>query len=399
MTSIGTQTENDQVQLPRQKSYIGNTLLFLASIMLTLAGAELVLRALPQLQVQTGEGEFLFCSAINTRHIPNASFGYTEAPGNSYFERYSAVDPWAYVHINKEGFRDNYDTHGKPVLVLGDSMTRGSLVNENETFTDLMDAWHPDWSFRNYGVGGYGQANSIRVYEEKAPHLQHNLVIQQYSLSTDIDDNVERAALNGDTVEIKIKPAVGTAKSSVKPLARIHLFFWNHSKIYPWVYNTLVRPYFGNWDARRNIDGAIEITRRLLAKLAQDAKANNADLLLLVLPSWAEMAGRDDGMNPQRQRAMLEEFAAATPGVYLLDMAPILAPENPDQTYGIVDKHLTPYGHFLVAQSLDRWFMAEWPRGPKTAVSQHTFKAPEPVIPDCSNAAAYLKLVLTPPTQ
>jgi hypothetical protein len=399
MTSIGTQTENDQVQLPRRKSYIGNTLLFLASIMMALAGAELVLRAFPQFQVQTGEGEFLFCSPNKTHHRPHPIFGYNEVPGSSHFERYSPVDPWYYVHTNDDGFRDNHDARGKPILVLGDSMTRGSLVNENETYVNLMDAWHPEWSFHNYGVGGYGQANSVRVYEAKSPELRHDLVIQQYSLGNDIDDNAERAKLKGDAVDITIRPAVGIATSSATPLVRIHRFFWNHSKVYPWVYSVVVRPYLNNWDARGNIDGAIEITRRLLAKLAKDAQSNNADLLLLVLPSWAEMAGRDDGMDPKRQRAMLEAFAAATPGVYLLDTTPVLAAEDPDQTYGIVDKHFTPYGQFLVAQALERWFMTKWPRGPKTAASPHTFKASEPVIPDCSNAAAYLELARTPPTQ
>ncbi|BCP53000.1 hypothetical protein K32_16170 [Kaistia sp. 32K] len=410
MTSIGTgsepgdappgpafEAETGAKTPPRHRAYIGNALLFSASILLSLAGAELVLRAFPQYQVQTGEGEYRFCTPIETRHRPHPTFGYTESPENSYFERFSTADPWSYVHINAEGFRDNFDTHGKPILVLGDSMTRGSLVNENETFTDLMDAWHPEWAFRNYGVGGYGQANSIRVYEDKAPALPHTLVIQQYSLSTDIDDNVERASLNGDTVDINIHPAVGTAKDSMKPLARIHLFLWNNSKVYPWIYNTAVRPYFGNWDARRDINTAIEITRRLLGKLAQEAQANNADLLILALPSWAEMAGRDDGMDPKRQRVMLEAFAAATPNAYLLDMSPVLSAQDPSKTYGVVDKHLTPYGQFLVAESIERWLMTDWARGPKaTVLPAHEFHAPEPVIPDCSRADAYLKLVTGP---
>jgi hypothetical protein len=409
MTSIGSESEDRDTPphvpgntgtaaaLPRRKpSLVGDTLLVLASLMLTLVGAELLLRAFPQLQVQTGEGEYRYCNAIQGRHRAHAAYGYTEAPGSSYFERYSPADPWSYVRINDDGFRDNYVTGGKPVLVLGDSMTRGSLVNENQTYTDLMDSWHPEWSFRNYGIGGYGQANTIRLYEEKAPALRHDLVIQQYSLSTDLDDNVERATIIGDRVDIKIKPAVGTPRDSVKPLAKIHALFWNHSKVYPWIFNTTVRPYFNNWDARRNIDSAIEVTRRLLAKLAEDTRSHQADLLLLVLPSWAEMAGRDDGMAPKQQRAMIEAFVASTPGVYLLDMTPVLAAEDPDKTYGVIDKHLTPYGHFLVAEALERWMFTAWPRGTKATVPARAFQAPPPVIPDCSLADGYLKLVQGP---
>ena len=113
-------------------------------------------------------------------------------------------------------FATTLTINGKPVIVLGDSMTRGTLVNENETYTDLLDLWHPDMSFRNYGIGGYGQANSIRVYEEKGQQLDHQLVVQQFSLSTDLDDNVERAALDGDSVKINIEPVAGTPKDSVK---------------------------------------------------------------------------------------------------------------------------------------------------------------------------------------
>ena len=150
---------------------------------------------------------------------------------------------------------------------------------------------------------------------------------QQISLSTDIDDNVELATLDGDSVKINIKPAVGAPKGSVKPLVRIHLFFWNHSRVYAWFYNTAVRPFFSNWDVRRDVDGALKVTRRLLEKLASEARSNHADLLILILPSWAEMAGRDDGMEPERQRMMLRDFVADTAGVFLLDMTRFWPPK------------------------------------------------------------------------
>ena len=379
------------------RTYLANALLALSSILMSTLAAEFALRAFPQFQVQTSEGEYIFCASSHVRHQPHPTFGYTEVPGNSYFERYSSVDPWGYVRINDQGFRDNYDNHGRPVIVLGDSMTRGSLVNENETYTDLLDHWYAGiFSFRNFGIGGYGQANSIRVYEEKGKNLDHQLVIQQYSLSTDLDDNVEDAAIDGDSVKIKVRPAVGTPNDEVKPLVRVHMFFRNHTKLYPWFHDLILRPLFSNWDARRNLDQALETTRRLLERLAGEARSNGADLLVLVLPSWAEMAGRNDGMEPQRQRLMIEKFAAETAGVFLLDATRVLATEDPDRVYGIVDKHLTPYGHFLVARALDRWLATEWPSGPKGAVPTRIFRESPPVVPDCSRAGDYLDQVKTP---
>jgi hypothetical protein len=410
MTSIGSESSDRETpppmpdggttpaRLPRRKAYVGDTLLVLASMMLTLVAAELLLRAFPRLQVQTAEGEYRYCNATTIRHQTHPAYGYSETPGSSYFERYGPADPWYYIHINAEGFRDNYETNGRPVLLLGDSSSRGSLVNESETFATLMDRWHPEWSFHNYGVGGYGQANAIRVYEEKAPALPHDLVIQQFSLANDIDDNAERAVMDGDTVRITIKPMTIAPIRTLSLPVQIHRFFWEYSKLYPWIYNITIRPYFDNWDARQDIDRSLEITRRLLAKLAADARANQADLLLLVLPAWAEMDGRNDGMLPERQRTMLEAFAAETPNVYLLDATTVLAHEDTDKTFGVVDKHMTPFGHFLVAQALERWMVTDWPRGPKASAPARTFQPSPPAIPDCSQADAYLPLAKPAPS-
>ena len=374
---------------PRRRRWLANAALVSASALFALLALEGAMRLAPALQLQTGDGEYRFCGAVQKRHQPHVAFGYTEYPGNSYFERYSALDPWAYVHINAEGFRDNMDNGGEPVFVLGDSLTRGTLVNEPENFSGLLERWRQDFSFRTFGTGGYGQANEIRLYDEKGKAAPHRLVIAQYSLSTDIDDNVERAQPSGPGVRIDIAPAIGTPRTEKKLVARVHLFLWQNSKLYPWIYNATVRPFVSNWDARRDMAGALDVTRRLMVRLEEDVQANGADLLVLVLPSWAEMAGRDDGMAPEAQRAMLQRFVTDNPGVFLLDMTPILRREDPNRTYGRIDKHLTPYGHYLVARALDRWLSRDWPRGPQTAPVAHPFPPPMTVTPRCDLAPEY----------
>lgn len=388
--------ENFQINIKyrAESNILANVLLIVTSMLLSVTVLELAFRIFPQFQVPTGEGDFIFCTADTVRYRPHASFGYTEMPGESYFERYTPADSWAYIKVNGEGFRDNYEqgVAGETVIVLGDSMTRGSLVNEYETYTSLLRKWHPDASFRNYGVGGFAQANSIRVYEEKAPGLNHRLVIDQFSLGNDLNDNTGRAVLNDDSVEIIVEPAIGTPKEQVSLAVRTHLFFWRNSKSYPWLYTTLLRRFTSNWDVRSDLEGTLELTRRLVARLAGEVRANDADLLLLVLPAWAEMVGRNDGMEPERQREMLRKLAAETPGLFLLDMTPIFAAEDPGRVYGVVDKHMTPYGHFLVANALDLWMMQEWPAGQRTLQPARSFHpAPLPV-PDCGMADTYEKM-------
>ena len=278
-------------------------------------------------------------------------------------------------------------------------MTRGSLVDENEIYSRLVELWHPDMSFRNYGIGGYGQAHSIRVYRREGaatgPSAGNPPIFIEHGLSMITLSGPHSTVIGQDRRQARC----GSSEGFREAVARVHLFFWNHSKIYAWFYNVGIRPYFSNWDARRDIDGALEVTRRLLAKLARDARSHRADLLILILPSWAEMAGRDNGMEPERARVMLRNFVADTAGVFLLDTTPVLAAEDPDRTYGVIDKHLTPYGNFLVAQALDRWLVQEWPVGPKGVAPMRSFHANPPVIPDCSRADSYVRHVKSPQSQ
>lgn len=360
----------------------------LASVLVAVALMEGFLRLFPSLQVQQ-DGVYVFCSAEQHRHQPHATFGYTEVPGQVYFEKSSTADPWSFVRINAAGFRDNFDDGQEQVIVLGDSMSRGTLVNENETFSYLLDRWYPDTAFRNFGTGGYGQAQAIRVYEDVGPKLAHRLVIHQISLSTDIDDNVETAEMSGETANITIKPHVGVLPGTVSLPVRIHKAFWTNLVSYRLFYTAAIQPLFGNWGARKDPEAAIELTRRLLAMMAADVRANHADLLLVILPGFNEVAGFDDGMQPDMQREMIASFAAATPGVHMIDLSSRLAEAGPDKTYGKLDKHLTPYGQFLVAEEIDRWILRDWPAGPHAVVPERQFVDAPPIEPTCAMTVDY----------
>ncbi|HEV7321400.1 MAG TPA: hypothetical protein VGO04_22580 [Ensifer sp.] len=372
-------------RIRRSRNFAGamDGLIIVVSGLAAILICEMLLRFVPSLQLPVGEGEYVYCGIPRARHQPHALYGYTEIPGNSYFERFSPLDPWNRVQINSDGFRDNATGTGSPVFVLGDSMVRGSLVKESETFSSLLNAWHPQLLLKNYGTGGYGQPNEIRLYEDKAPNIPHKLVIVGLSLSTDIEDNSERAVMTPESVDITVEPA-GTETKKPSLALQAHLYLWQHSKLYNWFYSTLLRPYVGDRASRRDMGHAIELTRRLFVRLAADARANGADLLVVVLPGWAELAGRDDGLQPAKQREMINAFAAATPGVYVVDPTEKLAANNPMKTYGIGDKHLSPLGHFLVAETIDEWLLNSWSDGKGLAGGKHDFVKTAPVEPDCT---------------
>ncbi|WP_265518342.1 hypothetical protein [Nitratireductor luteus] len=378
---------------PKGTGMAGNLLLLSFSVALAVGIAEVFLAAVPQLQVQAGEGEYVFCAPPHSRHLEHPEFGYIETPGASYFERNSSRDPWYYVKVNDEGFRDNHNHGGEQVIVLGDSFARGTLVNEYETFSSLMNQWYPDTGFRIYSAGGYGQANTLRIYQDKGTRIPHRLVIQQFTLPNDIDDNVERTRMAGDGVEIDFAKITAKTTQGTVFLLGVHASLWRTSNLYRLIYSSVIRSRVENWDARRNIDNALELTRRLLVGLAEEARANDADLLVLVIPGWPEIVGRDDGMASESQREMLRGFVSQTPNASVLDVTPRLASEDPDRTYGVIDKHLTPYGHFVVADVLDQWLWQTWRGGSEGTRPEREFVEYPPVTADCTLADDYLDWV------
>jgi hypothetical protein len=362
--------------------------------MIAVGLAEATLRVFPTLQVQK-EPQQIFCSAETRRHVPSAEFGYSEVPGNVYFEKASAADDWYFVKINSEGFRDNYNSGSQNVIVLGDSLVRGTLVEEQQQFGYLLDLWHPDIAFRTYGVGGYGQVNELRLYESLA-RIPHKLVILAYSTATDLDDNAERASLVGGTMHLDVEPRVETPPKSV--LGEVHHVLWANTALYPLLFRTVLEPFVGRQDARRNIDKAFEMTRRLLGMIADEARLNGAELLVVSIPGWNEVAGRYDGMEYDRQHKMLEEFAATTPSVSLLDATPTLARDY-ELKYGLTDKHLNGYGQFLVATAIDRWLATQWTGGPHSAPAPHHYSQTVPIVPDCAMANEYARQLEHPIAQ
>lgn len=361
------------------------------SLVLALAGCEAILRLFPEFQVAAGEGEYIFCGTQTARHQRDPIVGYKEIPGNSYFERFSRADPWNYVHINTQGFRSNAARDGEQVIVLGDSMVRGSLVMEHQTFSHRLGQWNDGLSFRNYGTGGYGQANTVRLYEDIAPTIPHRLVIQALSLSTDLKDNRERAVMTNSGVRITIGDEEGSEKPASLPL-KIHLFLWKYSKLYALTYSSVLAP-LRERRGEAEITRDLEITVRLLERLASNAAAHDATLLLLILPGWAEMAGRDDGMAPDQVRVSILELARSRPDIAVLDVSDRIGDEDPSTTYGKLDKHLNDFGHFIVARELHSWLATHFPELSSAGSANPRFVASPSAEPDCSRQHEYRAMI------
>ena len=372
-------------------SRVGESILVLVSMVISLGMAEIVIRFVPSLQVAK-EPEQHFCSPEKRRHIRNTELGYTEIPGNTYFEKGTAEEHWYFVKVNTDGFRDNYDTGPRQVIMLGDSILRGTLVSESQTFGYLLDLWYPDITFRAFGAGGWGQANQLRAYETLVK-VSHKLVILVYTTSNDINDNAERATWENGRLNLNLEWQV--SKGPQSPVFKLHRVLWNSSALYPLVFETIVKPLVGRRAAQLSMDEPINVTRLLLSEIARRVQANNAELLVVIIPSWNELKGFADGMAYGRQHEMLRQLAEANPSVTLLDTTSELA-IDPHLKFGLIDTHLNAYGQFLVASKIDQWLSMEWKNGPMVSPAPHQFVQEGITQPDCALADEYARRLAQP---
>lgn len=167
-----------------KKLLLGLSISF-ATVLLFFGGLEGYLRIFTE---TTGH---IYCKGPTDRSEFHSQYGWIEHPNSQYLEKKSNKDNWSLHTYNDEGFRDTYNSGEENVIVLGDSFTRGSLVDDHSTYTHLLDRWTPHTTFRNYGTGGYGTAQELLVYQDYSKKFDHNLVILGYYFN-DPGDNVDK---------------------------------------------------------------------------------------------------------------------------------------------------------------------------------------------------------------
>lgn len=374
-----------------------NLLLVVLSSTVAIALIELLLVLQPGLQAENPPEAYVFCEGPPRRLRPHVVLGATEAPGSAYFERKTEADGWA-VHIyNEAGFRDLFNTGSEHVIVLGDSFTRGTLVNNDETFAYLLDLWHPDVAFHNFGTGGYGTGDAYRLYRSVARPIDHDLVVLAYFVGNDLIENLRfdptRARANRRPPAASGDGQSGTAAQDAA-LLRLHVFLRTHSRAYSLVYTTLKKALHGahpgvlmSAPARAH---ALDVTRLILEDLIGEAASNGADLLIVILPYWNEFADPDASRFADLQRGLIGDLAGRYDHVHSLDLLDVIRRAGPEAAFGVVDKHFSRYGQYLTARAIHDWINRGWRRGPM-AVGQAPPFDPDrpPVVPDCETLAGY----------
>lgn len=100
-----------------------------------------------------------------------------------------------YVKFDQNGVRindNNFDTNGKAILIVGDSVTAGLEVDNNETYASVLERLFfengCDYRVYNAGVRGYGTDQSFWNMERLIDIVNPEYVIYMFT-SNDLQDN------------------------------------------------------------------------------------------------------------------------------------------------------------------------------------------------------------------
>lgn len=375
-----------------------NAALGFLSVLGAFALLECLLAWRPELQAENPPEAYLFCEGEARLEPLDQSSFRTEVPGSIYFERKTEADGWAVHFYNDDGFRDVLDIGAENVIVLGDSFTRGTLVNNNDTYPDLLDRWHPDVAFRNLGMGGFGTFSAAVAYRRFADRLPHRLVILGYFVGNDPLDNLasERRRLAGRDQGAR----AGSINGS--PVATVHRAL-RRSRSYSLVYMGSKKLLTAGHASLRlgpeETRQALDLTEVALTELANDVAAHGADLLVAIIPYWNEFVDDHALAFADRQRRMIRAWSAHLPHVHVLDLKDRMPEGDIRAVYGKVDKHFSRYGYYLTAKAIYEWLNHDWPQGPHGIRPAPDFE-PEPkgiVSPDCADIPRYRELFTRPP--
>jgi hypothetical protein len=159
--------------------------LAVTSTLLTLVAVEVVLRG-------SGFTDQVFTS-------PDPILGYSLTPG---LEQWQSLEGEALIVVNQNGCRGPARPKAKPpatvrVAVLGDSLTEGRQVGEDETYAALAEAElgacpalaATAVEVLNFGVAGYSTVHELLMYRHRARQWAPDIVVLMVYAPNDLDDN------------------------------------------------------------------------------------------------------------------------------------------------------------------------------------------------------------------
>jgi hypothetical protein len=249
--------------------------------------------------------------------------------------------------------------------MLGDSITFGTGVGDEQTFSHLLDA-RPGLEVLNLGVDGYGTDQALIRLEREGLAYRPRVVVLNFCVRNDFFDNALPVALYDGRSP---KPyftlsGAGLAKHdahlrlSGRQKAAVAIIERSHLVNGLLLLGGAAPEAFGesrdeaDWGARRqgvlaDFERAAEVTRRLILSMAARSEAAGAAFVVLVHPDRRAGSG-DEGMVRPLTSGGLER-------THLVNMSAHYRARDFSFEDLTIDRlgHLSPRGHEVASEVID----------------------------------------------
>jgi lysophospholipase L1-like esterase len=292
------------------------------------------------------------------------------------------------IRINGSGVRDDEEigpkTHDeRRIVLLGDSLVLSVQVPFSQTFGELLErrlnarAATERYRVINAGVQGYGPVEELLFFRSLVPRLQPDLVIHTVFVGNDAEEAVRSAPRLAGDGRAAPRAAVETIATRTRRVVRrsmvLQILRLRVASATERFRGTLSPPEaplqsYAAAPAPRIVEG-LALTRQCVAEVAAAAAAAGARTAIALMPARFQVDDADYGRLREavaaaggdlRRDAASERFDQALADLPLprVDLLPSLRAALPGPDLFFQETvHLTPRGHVVVAEALDRFIM------------------------------------------
>lgn len=302
---------------------------------------------------------------IVPRYVEVGPYGIRKNIGNVKGKMITAE----YMHeftTNTEGFRSTKDyLVMKPfdvyrVVVLGDSMTMGLGVGDDETFSIVLErllARKRQVEVINMGVAGFGTAEELIELREVGLKYAPDIIILAYFQNDPYNDTVSKLFRMGNDRLVRDEKSFVPAIYIRDRLYNIpgYSLLSQHSHAINFIRIKASTYFIKKLGAQANVFTHMpvilntvqkKLTGALLNEIMKEARTHGIPLIILDIPALSS-DGKKLFTNLPREKL------SASSGAYILDAGSLMLQGCPiEDLYYPVDSHLKPLGHRLIAQGL-----------------------------------------------
>ena len=312
----------------------------------------------------------------------DATIGYRLKPGARI--RFATSEFDTEIAINSAGVRDDEEIGEKPaderrILILGDSLVLSVQVPFRRTFGELLEQRLNSRGSRvhyrviNGGVQGYGPVQELLFFRSILPVVQPDLVIETLFVGNDIEDAVSSEAL----LSARARPVADAVREAavtrlrrtvrrsmvlqilrLRALAATERFTRTAGPPEPPLQSYAAAP------APRIAHG-LSVIHRIVGDIAREAAARGARTAVMLMPARFQVNDDDYGnlrdAVEQAGGKLVRDAASQRIDAALADLPVPRFDALPDlraagaDVFFLQTVHLTPRGHEVVAESLERF--------------------------------------------